>query len=109
MINELVAQASWLADDIVVRHWRDSTRRVEVDAALIRPNGESVPIEVKAAADVRPDDLIGLRAYLASVPNATHGLVMYAGGLTLQLDERIWAVPISALWTGLLPTSESGT
>ena len=102
VVNELVAQSSWLADDIVVRHWRDSTRKVEIDALLIRPNGDSLPIEVKAATDVRPGDLVGLRAYLSSTRGAKHGLVFYTGGLTLQVDERIWAVPISALWNGLV-------
>ena len=101
VVNELLAQAGWLSDDLAVRHWRDSTRRVEVDALLMQPNGASIPIEVKAAPDVRPDDLVGVRRYLVATPGAPRGIVFYSGGLTLQLDERIWAVPITALWTGL--------
>ena len=67
----------------------------------MQPNGDSIPIEVKAATDVRSDDLVGVRRYLVATPRAPRGIVFYSGGLTLQLDERIWAVPITALWTGL--------
>ena len=101
VINELCAQAGWLADPITVRHWRDNTRKLEVDAVLFSETGQSVAIEVKAGADIRPDDMRGLRAFLEAEAHATRGVVFYTGGLVLQLDERIWAVPISALWTGL--------
>ena len=74
---------------------------VDVDALLVQPNGDSIPIEVKAATDVRSDDLVGVRRYLVATPGALRGIVFYSGGLTLQLDERIWAVPITALWRGL--------
>ena len=98
VINELLAQAGWLADDIAVRHWRDTTRKVEVDAVLVWPNDDSLPIEVKAASEVRPDDLKGLLAYLEATPAARYGIVFYTGALTLQLADNIYAVPITALW-----------
>ena len=101
VINDLRAQAGWLADPITVRHWRDNTRKIEVDAVMFSETGQCVAIEVKAGADVRSDDLRGLRAFLETESRATRGIVFYTGGLVLQLDERIWAVPISALWTGL--------
>ena len=103
VVNELVAQASWLQGRATVRHWRDTARKLEVDAVLLDDKGGSVAIEVKAATDVRPDDLRGLTAYLASVRGAHRGLVFYSGGHTLQLGDQIWAVPISTLWTGFAP------
>ena len=99
VVNELVAQAGWLAEPIQLRHWRDTKRKVEVDAVAIRADGTSVAFEVKAAVDVRPEDLRGLRAYIDTVRNASHGIVLYTGERSLQLDDRIWAHPLAALWT----------
>ena len=59
--------------------------------------GKVTAIEVKAGADVRPDDLKGLRAFLADAAVPHLGIVFYTGGMVLQLDKQIWAVPISAL------------
>lgn len=101
VVNELVAQAGWIHGGPTIRHWRDTVKKVEVDAVILQSNGRSIPIEVKAGADVRPDDLVGLRAYLASVSGAERGIVFYTGDKTLKLDDAIWAVPISALWHGL--------
>ena len=101
VINELVAQAAWSGTVEAVRHWRDTPRKLEVDAVLIHRDGKATAVEVKAGADVRPDDLKGIRAFLADTAQPHLGIVFYSGGLVLQLDEKIWAVPISALWTGL--------
>jgi predicted AAA+ superfamily ATPase len=98
VVNELAAQLSWLGESISLRHWRDTTRRLEVDALLLRDRGTSVAVEVKAAADVGSHDLVGLRACLGSVPGVERGIVFYAGSATLPFGDGIWAVPISALW-----------
>lgn len=73
VVNELAAQASWLHEVTSIRHWRDTTRKVEVDAVILLHDGTSIAVEVKAAHDIRPDDLRGLRAYLASVSGAMRG------------------------------------
>jgi uncharacterized protein len=104
VINELVAQASWLHGGPTIRHWRDTAKKLEVDAVILHENGRSVAIEVKAGADVHKDDLKGLRGYLSTVNDASMGIIFYTGERTLKLDEAIWAIPISALWTGLATT-----
>lgn len=58
-----------------------------------------LPVEVKASRDVRPDDLAGLRQFLADVPACERAVIFYAGELVLPVAERILAVPISALWS----------
>ena len=100
VVGELVAQASWCYPGEVVRHWRDTARKLEVDAMVLHPDGRAIAIEVKAGADVRPNDLKGLRACMASTV-ARRGFVFYRGALVLQLDDNIWAVPMTALWSGL--------
>ena len=101
VINELAAQASWSYTAEAVRHWRDTTRKLEVDAVVLHPDGSLIAVEVKAGADIRPDDLTGLRAFLADSREVRRGIVFYSGAMVLQLDKKIWAVPVSALWTGL--------
>jgi predicted AAA+ superfamily ATPase len=98
VVNEIVTQAAWTPGEVVVRHWRDTARHVEVDAVLVT-GAASVPIEVKAARDIRPDDLAGLRHYLANIAGATFGVIFYSGSMLLEVDDGIWAVPISALWS----------
>lgn len=100
VVNELCAQSSWARPGIQVRHWRDTTKKLEVDAVLINDNtGESVAIEVKASVDIRPDDLRGLKQFLKSTPQAVAGYVFYTGATSLRLDENIWAMPIQSLWS----------
>ena len=101
VVGELLAQASWSYSAEAVRHWRDTTRKLEVDAVMLHPDGSTVAVEIKAGADIRPDDLKGVRAFLADSRDARRGVVFYSGAMVLQLDEKIWAVPVSALWNGL--------
>ena len=109
VINELAAQAQWTGSVIEVRHWRDTARKAEVDAVMTDDSsGQCVGIEVKAARDVRPGDLTGMRQFLSTVDGAVRGVVFYTGRLTLALDDRITAVPISALWNGLAPARTRG-
>lgn len=99
VVNELCAQSSWARPGIQIRHWRDTTKKLEVDAVLIDDNtGESVAVEVKASVDIRADDLRGLKQYLKATPRAVAGYVFYTGATSLQLDENIWAIPIQTLW-----------
>jgi uncharacterized protein len=104
VVNELLAQAAWLISGPTIRHWRDTAKKLEVDAVILQSNGASMPVEIKAGADIRPDDLKGLREYLATVAGATRGIAFYTGERTQKLAENIWAVPISALWTGFETT-----
>ena len=98
VVNELVAQAAWSPAGISVRHWRDTARKLEVDAVLLDQSGASVAVEIKASPDVRPGDLAGLRGYLDSVAGAKRGVILYGGDLVLQMAENIYAVPLTALW-----------
>jgi uncharacterized protein len=99
VVNELAAQSEWGKPGISLRHWRDTTRKLEVDAVLVDDATEGlVGIEVKASADVTGDDLRGLRHFLASVSGAQRGVIFYSGERPLQVDDNIWALPISAMW-----------
>lgn len=95
--TELERQASWSPEPLSFWHYRNGER--EVDVVIERPSGEVVGIEVKTGATVHPRDFSGLlhmRERLGE--RLAAGLVLYAGERTLPFGERLWAVPLCALW-----------
>ena len=95
-----LAGAGELAPQLRLHHYRDQPGN-EVDLVLERPNGEVVGIEVKASATPRARDSSGLRLLRDRLGKRFRlGLLLHAGPDTLPLGDRIWAVPIAALWGG---------
>jgi uncharacterized protein len=96
--TELERQASWSSEPLRFWHYREGER--EVDVIVERASGEVVALEVKAGATVRAHDFRGLvhmRGKLAK--RLLAGVVLYAGERTLPFGDRLWALPLSALWT----------
>jgi len=80
-------------------HLRETKRGNEVDVVLER-KGCIVGLEMKAATSIKTNDWKGLRWLRNEVGNQFHfGAVLYSGKLPYQLDDNIWALPISNLWT----------
>jgi uncharacterized protein len=95
---ELVKQADVTPRRPGVLHFRTSAG-TEVDALLERRDGRVAGIEVKAAATVTQQDLRGLRALEAKLgDDFLCGVVLYGGADVRQLTQRLWALPLSALW-----------
>ena len=70
----------------------------EVDVVLER-HGQVVALEIKSSMSADRSDakgLIWLRDKLQD--NFQHGAVLYSGEIPFQIDDRIWAVPLSSLW-----------
>ncbi len=100
VLNELVRQATSIDEDLRFSHFRDRSG-VEVDIVVERSDGQVFAFEVKAARSVDRKDGRGvmfLRSRLGD--RLTAGLIFHTGPLTVQLDERVWAVPVAALWGG---------
>jgi predicted AAA+ superfamily ATPase len=95
--TELERQGSWA---LPMTFWHSREDRREVDIVVERPSGEIVGVEVKAAATVRRGDLAGL-AHLRDRLGARFrsGVVVYLGERTLRFGDRLWAVPLEALWS----------
>jgi predicted AAA+ superfamily ATPase len=97
--TELERQASWSPEPLSFWHYREGKR--EVDVIIERPSGEIVGIEVKASATVRARDFRGLVQMRERVgERLVTGVVIYAGERTLPFGKGLWALPLSALWTG---------
>ncbi len=97
VFQELRRQASWQAP-VTFHHFRDKDG-AEVDVVLERGLYEVAGVEVKAAASVGPADFRGLRKLAAAAGDRfKSGVVLYDGEVTVPFGERLWAVPIRALW-----------
>jgi len=99
----VAAQIRPLADLALPRidlcHLRDRSGRHEVDLVLDGHSRGIVGVEVKAGAAVTPHDARHLAWLRDHVPDRfAGGYVLHTGPATHPLGERLWAVPIAALW-----------
>ncbi len=96
--QELRRQTSWCDDDIRFHHFRDKDG-VEVDLVLERGGRELAGVEVKASATVTAADFRGLRKLRdAAGKRFAAGVVLYDGEVSVGFGERLFAVPVRALW-----------
>lgn len=95
---EVARHADWAETPVTQYHYRD--RREEIDIVLEANSGELAAVEVKASATVRPRDWAPMRRLREARGDAFRaGVVLYAGAETVALSDRIWAMPVSGLWT----------
>jgi predicted AAA+ superfamily ATPase len=74
---------------------------VEVDLVIERADGTVLAVEVKSSSGANHSDSKGLRFLRDALGDRFHcGVVLHTGPITVHLDDRIWATPISALWGG---------
>lgn len=80
-------------------HLRDTNNRREVDLILENRQGEIAGIEVKAAGRVSVRDTRHLQWLRDEVPDQFRcGIVFHSGDFAGEIAERIWALPICAIW-----------
>jgi uncharacterized protein len=100
VLQELRRQAVARVEPIEFFHFRDRDD-FEVDIVLERGRSKVAGVEVKAAASVNEGDLRGLRKLEDAGGKAfTSGVVLYDGTATITFGERLFAVPLRALWEG---------
>jgi uncharacterized protein len=81
-----------------MRHWR-GLHGEEVDIVLEDRGGRTIAIEIKAGATIGRGDLRWLARFRALVGERfAAGLVLCTARQTVPLGDRIWAIPIEALW-----------
>ncbi len=97
--SEIIKQASWLQQRIELHHFRTAGGR-EVDIVAEAYDGSIVGIEVKLGASPKASDFSGL-AHLRDRlgPRFRAGVVLNTGAETLPFGERLWALPVAALWS----------
>jgi hypothetical protein len=98
VVNELCKQAHWLEEPVDAGHWRTHDG-AEVDLVLERVDGSVLAFEVKAAPDVRAEDLRGIQALARRLGrDQVTGVVLHTGRQGWRIEKGIFAVPIARLW-----------
>lgn len=96
---ELARLAGWGESAPRLFHFRTRAGRSEVDAVLERRGGHLVGVEMKATASPAKDDFRGLEELRESRgKDFVAGVVIHAGEGTIPFGDRLWALPVSALW-----------
>ena len=73
---------------------------LEMDYVLENASGELVGVEVKASRTLTKSDFKSLEAFREMVGERfVAGVVLYLGSETLPFGQRLWAQPLSALWS----------
>jgi predicted AAA+ superfamily ATPase len=96
--TEIVKQLVWAEHQVEIYHYRRERR--EIDLVLEANDGTVVAIEAKASASLAGSDrraLVELRDTLGEKFRA--GVLLHTGTETVPLGERIWGLPVSALWS----------
>jgi hypothetical protein len=95
---EIVRHAEWSAKAPKPFHYRQG--RDEIDVVLEDRTGSVAAIEVKASASIRARDWRALERLRDTKGKSFRcGVLLYTGEATVPLSDRIFAVPISGLWT----------
>lgn len=98
VFQELRRQESWSDMGAGFYHYRDRDG-TEVDIVIERGAHALAGVEVKAAATVTESDFRGLiKLREATGKRFSAGVVLYDGEATLGFGDRLFAVPIPALW-----------
>lgn len=99
VVTELRKQISWAAPGMGLYHYRTATGS-EVDVVLEDLSGAICAVEVKASATVGPSDFAALKALQEQLPKRFKaGVVLYSGDQVVPFGDRLWLMPVQALWT----------
>ncbi len=100
VLNELLRQATSVDEALTFAHFRDRSG-IEVDIIIERPDGRVLAIEVKSARSVNKRDASGLTFLRERLGERFEcGILFHSGPLTARFGDRVWAVPVAALWGG---------
>lgn len=95
---ELSKQRTWSATDYRLYHFRDSDGR-EVDLIAENTRREVVAIEIKATTTLLRRHFSGLEHIRRLAGKRfVAGVMLYTGSRAVPFGDRLWALPIGAIW-----------
>jgi predicted AAA+ superfamily ATPase len=104
-MSELAKQGTWSSERPRLFHLRDSGG-LEVDAVLELRDGRVVLIEVKAASTYRAQHFAALKKLSEALGDRlVAGVVLATADHAYRYGDKLWGLPISALWTPAAPTA----
>lgn len=96
--GEMFKQIGWVDGVREFGHWRTRDGD-EVDVVIERSDGKVAAVEVKAGARVTGGDLDALKKLRSRLGESfLGGVCLYTGELSYGHDDRIYVVPVDALW-----------
>jgi predicted AAA+ superfamily ATPase len=94
---EIVKQLGWSTNRARLYHYQRD--REDVDLVLERADGQIVAIEVKARTTITGHDYTWLTKLRERVgARFSAGVVIHPREQTIPLGDRLWALPLGALW-----------
>lgn len=98
VVGELRKQISWTEPQTALCHLRTAAG-AEVDVIMERADGGVVAIEVKASSTVTPADFAAMQALRDQLGKRFRaGAVVCLGDRVVPFGDRLWLVPLPALW-----------
>ena len=95
---EIARQRAWSNNPVEMFHFR-TYGGDEVDVVLEDPAGSVVGIEIKLARAVGSKDFRGLKGLKALAGDSFQkGVLLYTGDQVLPFGDKLWCLPVSALW-----------
>jgi predicted AAA+ superfamily ATPase len=99
VVGELRKQLSWTAPRTTLYHYRTAAGS-EVDVLLEKADGSVAGVEIKASATVGPSDFAALGELRDQLGKKfVAGIVLYTGDQWVPFGNKLWLVPLPALWT----------
>ena len=96
---EAIKQLSWSDVSLQPYHFR-AHKGQEVDLVLESRKKQLYGIEVKATSSVASKDFKGLQYLRDLQPKKFEkGIVLYTGDHVIKFEDKLYAVPVSTLWT----------
>ncbi len=97
-VTEILKDLDWAGTDARAYHYRQ--REEEIDLVLEARSGDIVAIEIKATSSVTRRDLRAIaRLRDQTGTRFKAGAVICTGPRSIPLGDRLWALPIGALWS----------
>lgn len=95
---ELRKQQGW-SETLATLYYLRTHSGVDVDLVIEASDGRLAGIEVRAAARAEPRDFRGLEFMREQFGDRfVRGILLYTGEQTLPFGDRLWAMPVDALW-----------
>jgi predicted AAA+ superfamily ATPase len=100
VFNELAAQIDACDMEYRIFHYRDREKR-EIDFLIEREDQSLLGIEVKAGSTISQEHFKHLKWFKNHLAGKRPfiGIVLYSGEDTGSMGDRLWAVPITKLWS----------
>ena len=99
VVGELRKQLSWADPRTSLYHFRTAAGS-EVDVLLEKPDGSVAGVEIKACATVGTSEFAALQELRDQLGKKfIAGIVLYTGDQLVPFGDKLWLVPLPALWT----------